>query len=588
MGKLLTFFAIFIFPITSSFGQSFEVYPTTLPGFQDCATSWGDFDKDGDLDLVISGILDSGSPVTRIYRNNSGQFDEMGANLPSLYGGSVAWGDYDNDNDLDLLLSGTDYYGEGATLLYRNDNGSFHSVDITVTGVALGEAAWIDYNNDSWLDIIVTGDTLYDTPVTRLFKNNGNGTFTSIPAPFFPSMNSFVAIGDYNNDGWQDVLLAGYSEAFFLTRFYRNEQGNFVDTGLAFDSVANGDGVFTDYDKDGDLDLFFIGTNNQVQYVLRQYRNEGNGAFTDIPNVMTGEWGGEINAVDFNNDGYPDLGVTGSLCCGDALTKLYANMRDGTFEPIGAEFVPMASSQICFGDFDNDGDADFLLCGFPSGTGTSAATYIYQNMMNNAPLQANTPPAPPDGLSVTIEDHTARFIWNSAQDDNTPSLALSYNLRVGLSGSAMEALAPFTDPSTGFMKVYDLGNVSQDTTWALTGLPDGTYYWSVQAIDHSSAGSAFAQVESFSVGSTGINVSDRAGKAVSVMPNPAKKIMMVSSDAFFSGAFYQIRNISGQMLMNGMLHGTSTQIETEALYPGIYLLILNKDGRSCHVKFIKE
>ena len=588
MRKLLTLLTIFYFPFSYSFGQAFEVYPTAIPGIQDCATSWGDFDKDGDLDLVMSGVLDSGSPVTKVYRNNNGVFEEMGANLPSLYGGSAAWGDYDNDDDLDLLLSGTDYYGEVATLLYRNDNGSFHSVDIAVTGVALGEAAWMDYNNDNWLDIIVTGDTLYDTPVSRLFKNNGNGTFSRVEAPFFPSQNSFVLTGDYNNDGWQDMLLAGYSESCFLTKLYRNDQGTFVDSGLAFDSVAYGDGVFTDYDKDGDLDLFFIGTNNQVQYVLRQYRNEGNGTFTDIPNVMTGEWGGEINAVDFNNDGYPDLGVTGSLCCGDALTKLYANMGDGTFEPIGAEFPPMANSQICFGDFDNDGDADFLLCGFPSGAGTSALTRLYENKLNSGSSAANDPPSAPGGLVSVVDDHSVQFRWNPTQDNNTPSKALTYNLRVGLSPVSMETNASYSNPESGFLKVYDIGNVSQDTAWTLIGLPNGFYFWSVQAIDHSCAGSEFAPVGTFTIGGVGFENTGDAAETINVSPNPVKKTMKISVNVSMSDASYQVTNLNGQVVLSGRISGSETLIDPSKLPAGIYILHVAKGDRAGLVRFVKD
>lgn len=152
------FFFLILFlalPFCTVIGQDFQLTQTTLPGFQAGGTSWGDFDLDGDLDLVVSGIMESGTPVSKVYRNQNGEFQEMGANLPSLYGGSVAWGDYDNDDDLDLLLSGTDYYGEGATLLYRNDNGSFHPVSVPFCGVSLGEAAWLDYNFDRKLRLFI-------------------------------------------------------------------------------------------------------------------------------------------------------------------------------------------------------------------------------------------------------------------------------------------------------------------------------------------------------------------------------------------------------------------------------------------------
>jgi len=586
--KILSLIAILYLPFDTAFSQEFQAYPTTLPGFQAGGTSWGDFDKDGDLDLVINGILGSGTPVTKVYRNQNGEFQEMGANLPSLYGGSVAWGDYDNDNDLDLLLSGTDYYGEGATLLYRNDNGSFHSVPVPFCGVSLGEAAWLDYNNDGFLDVIVTGDTLYNAPVTRLYKNNGDGSFSYIPSPFFPSINSFVAIGDYNNDGNQDILVAGYSDSFFLTRLYRNDNGTFVDSGIAFDSVAYGDGIFTDYDKDGDPDLFFIGANNQVQYIIRQYRNDGNGIFIQVPNNMKGEWGGEISAADFNNDGYPDLGVTGSLCCGDALTRLYKNNGDGTFDTLPMNFPPMANSQICFGDFDNDGDADFILTGYPAGDTIPARTYLYRNMSRNAPLTPNTPPNAPDGLTSEVDGQKVIFHWDHAQDDLTPSLALTYNIRVGLSPATMERLAPYSNPADGFVKVYDVGNVGQDTSWTLLGLPTGEYYWSVQALDHSSAASVFAPAETFSVGNAGTQEIASGEGLVRITPNPVGSTMKITAGKSCENAHFFLCNLNGKRILSGKLDGTSAILDTQNLAPGIYFLVLTKDNNILKIKVVKE
>lgn len=587
--KFFFLFAILYLPFRLAFSQDFQVYPTTLPGFQAGGTSWGDFDKDGDLDLVINGIPESATPVTKVYRNQNGEFQEMGDNLPSLYGGSVAWGDYDNDNDLDLLLSGTDYYGEGATLLYRNDSGSFHSVQVPFCGVSFGEAAWLDYNNDSFLDVIVTGDTLYNAPVTRLYKNEGDGNFTYVPSSFFPSINSFVAIGDYNNDGSQDILLAGYSEAFFLTRLYRNDNGTFVDSGIAFDSVAYGDGVFTDYDKDGDLDLFFIGTNNQVQYVLRHYRNDGNGVFTLIQNNnMEGEWAGEISVADFNNDGYPDLGVTGSICCGNALTHLYQNNGDGAFDTVPVNFPPMANSQLCFGDFDNDGDADFILTGYPSGDTVSARTYIYQNMSKSGSLAANTPPDPPDGLTSEVDGQTVTFFWNPAHDNLTPSAALTYNVRVGLSPATMEELAPFSNPADGFIKVYDAGNVGQDTSWTLLGLLSGEYYWSVQALDHSNAGSLFAPAETFTIGNSGTQEIITGEGTILVSPNPIGNTLKVTVDKSWQNAGFFLSAINGKTILTGSLDGTTTVLETQKLAPGMYFLVVAKDDRLLKSKVIKE
>jgi hypothetical protein len=401
-------------------------------------------------------------------------------------------------------------------------------------------------------------------------------------------MYSFVAIGDYNNDGKQDILLAGYSDSFYLTKLYRNTGDSFVDSEIAFDSVAYGDGVFTDYDKDGDLDLFLIGNNNQMQYIIRQYRNDGNEVFTSIQNDMQGEWGGEITATDFNNDGYPDLAVTGSLCCGDALTRLYTNNGAGSFIALPITFPPMANSNISFGDFDNDGDSDFILTGYPVGDTISAATYLYRNMITNSSWFTNNPPDAPDNLTSTVDGQKVSFYWNHAQDDLTPSIALSYNLRVGLSPFSMEFSAPWSNPTTGFIKVYDFGNVQQDTTWILSDLPPGTYHWSVQALDHSYAGSVFAPAGTFTIASTGTQEFFTGDDQILISPNPVSNILRITIGNSWQNAGFSFFDIKGIMIATGTLDKHETLLETHNLAPGMYFLIIRKDNIIRKIKIIKE
>jgi len=588
MKKRFSLFALFLLVLSHSYAQDFQIYPDSLPGFQTGGTSWGDFDNDGYLDLVINGTLENSGSATKLFRNNHGVLEEVLANLPNLYGGSVAWGDYDNDNDIDLLLCGTDYYGNGATYLYCNDGGAFHTVPIPFTGVSVGEAAWIDYNNDGFLDVLVTGDSSYYAPVSRLYKNNGDGSFTYIPSALFPSMYSFFAIGDYDNDGDQDILLAGYGESSFVTRLYRNDSGTYVDSDIAFDSVAFADGEFVDYDKDGDMDLIFIGSNNQTQYVFKIYRNEGNGVFTDIPNSCTGEWGGEIAVADFNNDGYPDLGVTGSLCCGNALTRLYKNNGNGTFDTIPINFPPMSSSQISFGDFDNDGDADFVLTGYPNGSYFSAFTFIYQNLSQNGGLTANTPPSSPTSLASQVNDHHVSFNWQHSVDNTTASAGLTYNLRVGRSASSMEVMAPYSDPVDGFLKVYSSGNVCQDTSWSLHDLPDGRYYWSVQAIDQGHAASAFSPECFFDVGSAATEELIPSTEQIQIVPNPFSGGTVVLVDKEWRDALYRLFGMDGNLLLTGKLEGTSTLLNLSSLSTGIYILIVENNGQMIRKNIIKD
>ena len=109
-------------------------------GFSNAA--WGDYDHDGDLDFAIAGEPGNTIPVTKIYRNDNGSFVENNSNLTGLTYSSVEWGDYDNDSDLDLLVTGNDSLYLPSTKIFRNDNGTFIDILANLPAVSEGSATW--------------------------------------------------------------------------------------------------------------------------------------------------------------------------------------------------------------------------------------------------------------------------------------------------------------------------------------------------------------------------------------------------------------------------------------------------------------
>jgi hypothetical protein len=138
---------------------------------------WGDYDGDGDLDLVVAGNNEAGEKVTRIYRNEgSGKFTAIGADLPRVSAASVAWGDYDGDGHLDLALAGSDEPFNYIARVYRNDGtGNFTALDAGLDGVGVTPAVdWGDYDGDGDLDLVVAGDDGFDN-ITTIYRNEGGG-----------------------------------------------------------------------------------------------------------------------------------------------------------------------------------------------------------------------------------------------------------------------------------------------------------------------------------------------------------------------------------------------------------------------------
>ena len=296
--------------------------------------AWGDYDNDGDLDILLTGWNNVG--YAKIYRNDGGVFVDSGTTDDALIGvwySSVAWGDYDNDGDLDILLTGGDAAGP-VTKVYRNDNGSFEdsgTADDALTGVSSSSVAWGDYDNDGDLDVLLTGVDASPSFVAKVYRND-NGSFedsgTADDILTGVGMSS-VAWGDYDNDGDLDILLTGVNDSSGeLTQVYRNDNGSFVDsgttddalTGVAWSSVAWGD-----YDNDGDLDILLTGDDN-INSIAKVYRND-NGGFVDsgpIDDALTGVSSSSVAWGDYDNDGDLDILLTGNTGI-NLIAKVYRN-----------------------------------------------------------------------------------------------------------------------------------------------------------------------------------------------------------------------------------------------------------------------
>ena len=270
--------------VTSGAGLAYPAYPTQ-------AAAWGDFDLDGDLDLFVgneagdslgmmAGEVTDPYP-SQLFRNNGdGTFTDV-ARATGLVNGrfakGAAWGDIDNDGDLDLYVSNF-----GANRLYRNQEGAFEDIAME-SGVtepsAASFATWFfDYDNDGWLDIFVNDYSAAFADVSasnmglataggnpRVFRNTGAGflevsSALGLKRPHLPMGANY---GDLDNDGWLDFYLGTgvpNFEALMPNVMYRNLRGGgFQDvsfaTGLAH--LQKGHGVaFGDVDNDGDQDLF--------------------------------------------------------------------------------------------------------------------------------------------------------------------------------------------------------------------------------------------------------------------------------------------------------------------------------------------
>lgn len=296
--------------------------------------TWVDFDNDGDYDFMV-GLQNL---AYRLYINQGDMTfvqainSQIGLATANVANRNISWGDYDRDGDLDVYLAKNNPAGTGVFTndypmmnhLYQNNNdGTFTDVTMFAgvsdsLGITYG-TVWWDYNLDGWPDLYVANDKEFDN---ALFHNNADGTFTNVAAETGSDiiMDSMCASpADFDNDGDFDMYITNTSTGggSVGNALLEYENGVFTNqaasAGLNLTTTNCWGATWLDYNNDSKLDIYVAYNSVGGSYpgLNRLYRNNGNSTFSNV-NTLTGMTYdltlGFANATgDINNDGYPDL-----------------------------------------------------------------------------------------------------------------------------------------------------------------------------------------------------------------------------------------------------------------------------------------
>ncbi|MGZ4964778.1 MAG: immunoglobulin domain-containing protein, partial [Limisphaerales bacterium] len=430
---------------------------------------------------------------TWLYHNNGdGTFTAVATPFVDMQLSSADWADFNNDGLPDLALNGrlTPWWDSGwsETVIYRND-GNGHFTQIASMG-AFNEGCvrWGDYDNDGKVDLLIT-----EGQFNSVYHNNGDETFSYVATSMLGAGDNDAAWIDYNGDGFLDIFIAGETYAdSYGSKLYRNQGGGvFTNSGNSIAGFSTGGVAWGDFNNDGTPDLVLTGTMNGTASSAI-YRNDA-GVLTNVAGSLPGfQRSAAAAAGDFNNDGKLDLFLAGYDGGFNRASQIFRGLGDMTFT--GAQFpmLGLINGYAAWGDYDNDGALDLITIGETAGD--IPITKLY----HNEGAMPDTPPTVPGGLHVTLGNNSALLTWNAATDAEQ-SGGLTYNVRIGTNANGVTILSPLADLNTGFRRVPKFGNAGYRTSLLITNLAGGSYFWSVQAIDNSFVGSTFAGEQSFTL-----------------------------------------------------------------------------------------
>ena len=461
-------------------------------GISPGSASWGDYDNDGDLDVLLTGDLIN--PKTKIYQNDgNGDFSEVFAEqFVGTKRGNSVWVDVNQDGLLDIFQTGDECNGCSTddARFYLNTGTDFQpAFEGQVPSYTQGMAAFGDLDNDGDQDLVLSGGKAGFT-ASEIYINNQTeftlDTDNSLLALNFAS----VDLGDFDNDGDLDILLTGAPiSGENATIIYVNENGIFSELNTSALQGASGAAQWFDYDMDGRLDIALTGSfveNEMSAFFAGIYRNIGG----DFEEVFVGDVGHGIispciSAGDYDNDGDLDFILGGNQSFIDQSqrkTTLYENTGSG-FTASEESFVGLDNCSCTWGDADNDGDLDILISGSPN-------IGLFADVYQNFAITSNSLPTSPSNLTVQIDEEEVRLQWDSSSDTETSQTGLSYNVHLR---NTTKDIISSNALSNGKRIISEIGNASHNTFKRIKLERGNDYFWKVQAIDNSYEGSAFSE-----------------------------------------------------------------------------------------------
>ena len=498
-----------------------------------------DIDADNDMDLVYGSREGSNTSIFRLGDNQFEYFNSV-SNSDNIT--SIEFLDFNNDNVQDVLINSWNSPSNNGLRLYNSLSGGGFNQVFQAPGLAEAKIELIDINNDGLDEIVQVGRTSIESNSELkiyVFERSGN-SLVETPLDVSdqingsqPLRNGAFAFGDIDLDNDKDFAITGASNFGARSDVFSNETVYtetiapiFTEIAVDFPVAIEATLDFIDFDGDGDLDMALTGTGPQPMFRILSNNGQTGDAleFEEIQNTgLTPIRDATVDFGDYNGDGYLDILYSGTVSGEGQITEL-VEYDPTTQSYVDSDFdlTDIVNASIAFGDIDGDNDLDFAIAGESSsssnniiktylnvrnesadvqGSSSDIDLSIQGSILDDQPIFiVNNRPTVPGNLTAEqlsynadLDSYQVKFTWDASSDDHTPVPGLTYGLKVG-TYSGGDDVMKVNALANGYRLSAGKGNVEHNVEWVLN-VPEGEYYWSVQAIDASYAGSYFSDTE---------------------------------------------------------------------------------------------
>lgn len=278
--------------------------------------AFADYNKDSFTDILLTGLRDDGEPETQLWESLQGKaFKKVAHHISNLSNGGVLWCDVDHDADLDIVISGIDSDGEIQTMVFEYKPGArYERIAVNLPGVMFGQVVAFDANNDNIIELVLTGMNEGGFPVMKVFTIDPSFGVQLYTDDLPGTAHNSVSVTDLDADGYNDMIITGLGGDSFAakTLLLRNNQFNgftVIQSDLP-DLIASSVDA-ADIDGDGLSDIVLTGQGSDGDLFASIFRNEGAFEFIESNTVLAGIMNGDCSIVDFDYDGDNDILLVG-------------------------------------------------------------------------------------------------------------------------------------------------------------------------------------------------------------------------------------------------------------------------------------